>query len=91
VVGYIDISEEKQKRIFIRNDELPGWNYDQHCVETILDNQPDSLKKYGSGLFATVVFATGPFGSVTKFYATPEEACMNCTLTCSNVRPAFWP
>jgi len=91
VVGYIDISEEKQKQIFIRNDELPGWNYDQHCVETILDNQPDSLKKYGSGLFATVVFATGPFGSVTKFYATPEEACMNCTLTCSNVRPAFWP
>lgn len=91
VVGYVDISEEKQKRIFIRNDELPGWNYTQNCVQTILDNQADSLKKYGSGLFPTTVYSLGPFGSITKFLATPEEACMDCTLNGSNVRPAFWP
>ncbi|HEY8658101.1 MAG TPA: DUF4249 domain-containing protein [Hanamia sp.] len=91
VIGYIDISEEKQKRIFISNDELPGWNYDQHCVETILDNQPDSLKNYGAGLWPTVVFSLGPFGGVKQFYATPDERCMNCTLTGSNIRPSFWP
>ena len=91
VIGYIDISEEKQKRIFISNDELPGWNYSQSCSQIILDNQPDSLKKYGSGLSPTVVFSLGPFGSVKQFYATPDEHCMNCTLTGSNIRPSFWP
>lgn len=91
VVGYVDISEEKQKRIFIRNNELPGWNYNQDCGVTILDNQPDSLKKYGSGLFPTIPFSLGPFGSIKQILATPEESCMNCTLTGSNVRPAFWP
>jgi hypothetical protein len=91
VIGYIDISEEKQKRIFISNDELPRWNYSQSCSQIILDNQPDSLKKYGSGLSPTVVFSLGPFGGVKQFYATPDEHCMNCTLTGSNIRPSFWP
>lgn len=91
VVGYVDISEEKQKRIFIRNDELPGWNYNQNCAQTILDNNPDSLKKYGSGLYPTTVSSLGAFGAITQFYATPEEACMDCTLDGSNVRPVFWP
>jgi hypothetical protein len=89
VVGYIDISEEKQQRIFIRSDELPDWNYNQNCSEVILDNQPDSLIKYGIGLWPTVPFSVGL--GVKQFYATPDENCMDCTLTGSNVKPVFWP
>lgn len=91
VIGYVDISEEKVKRIFIRSDELPDWGYKQSCVEMIIDNQPDSLVKYGIGLFPTSVSDANPFGGIDKFFATPEQTCMDCTLTGSNVRPAFWP
>jgi hypothetical protein len=89
VIGYIDISQEKQKRIFIRNDEVPGWNYNQRCIETIIDNNPDSILKNGQGLWPTVPFSVGL--GITQFYATPDEGCMDCTLNGSNVRPAFWP
>lgn len=89
VIGYIDISEEKQKRIFISNNELPGWNYSQPCAETIIDNNPDSIFKYGPGLWPTVPFSVAL--GVKQFYATPEENCMDCSLTGSKVRPVFWP
>ncbi len=91
VVGYVDISEEKIKRLFIGNNELPGWNYHQDCSQTILDNQRDSILKYGVGLSPTIVFTTGPFGSIKQFVATPEQNCVDCTLTGSNVKPVFWP
>lgn len=91
VVGYVDISQEKVKRVFIKNSDLPGWNYKTDCAEIIIDNNPDSIHKYGIGLNPTVVFSTGISGSVKQFYATPEINCMDCTLTGSNVRPTFWP
>ncbi len=91
VVGYIDISEEKIKRIFINNSELPGWGYSQGCVQTIVDNQPDSILKYGVGLSPMVPTALGPFGSIVKFSATPDQNCIDCTLKGTNVRPFFWP
>ena len=91
VIGFVDISEEKDKRIFIKNDEVPGWNYRTNCAEAIIDNQPDSLRRNGVGLHPTVPVSIGPFGAIVKFYATPEINCIDCTLTGSNVRPSFWP
>ncbi|MEO8860804.1 MAG: DUF4249 domain-containing protein [Ginsengibacter sp.] len=89
VIGFVDISEEKDKRIFIRNDELPGWNYGTRCAEYIVET--DSIRQYGGGLYPTIPFIRGVGNSIVKFYATPEINCMDCTLTGSNVRPSFWP
>ncbi len=91
VIGYIDISEEKIKRIYIKNDEVPGWGFSQHCVSTVVDNNPDSILKYGIGLSPTYPNTIGPFGSIVKFNATFNEDCIDCTLTGTNVRPSFWP
>lgn len=89
VIGYIDISEEKKKRIFIRNDELPGWGYRTGCTFITIDNNPDSILKYGVGLSPTVPVKVGL--GIVSFNATPDQNCIDCTLTGSNVRPAFWP
>ena len=89
VIGYIDISEEKKKRIFIRKDELPGWGYRTGCTFITIDNNPDSILKYGVGLHPTVPFMVDL--GVKSFYATPDQNCIDCTLTGSNVRPPFWP
>ena len=91
VVGYIEVSEEKVQRIFIRNDELPGWNYSTRCAFITIDNNPDSIQKNGVGLHPTTAYTFGAFGLIKQFFATPEENCMNCTLRGTNVRPAFWP
>ncbi|HEV8084452.1 MAG TPA: DUF4249 domain-containing protein [Chitinophagaceae bacterium] len=89
VIGYIDISEEKKKRIFIRNDELPGWGYRTGCTFITIDNIPDSIRKYGSSLSPTVPDKVGR--GIVTFNATPDQSCIDCTLTGSNVRPPFWP
>ncbi len=89
VVGYVDISEEKQKRIFIRNNELPGWNYRTDCLSVTIDNNADSIYKYGFGLFPTTPFSVSR--GIDKFNATYEERCVNCTFSGTNMRPPFWP
>jgi Domain of unknown function (DUF4249) len=90
-IGYVDISEEKIKRIFIRNNELPGWGYRTRCAFITIDNKPDSILKYGISLWPTVPFSIDPTGGIRSFFATPEENCIDCTLTGSNTRPSFWP
>ncbi len=91
VVGYIDISEEKTKRIFIRSDELPGWGYGTRCSDVIIDNHPDSILKYGLNLYPTVPLSLDIVGGVKEFYATGELSCVDCTANGTNVKPSFWP
>ncbi|MEP6584804.1 MAG: DUF4249 domain-containing protein, partial [Ginsengibacter sp.] len=91
VIGYVDVSEEKQKRIFIKNDEVPGWGYNQFCVSAIIDNQPDSILRYGIGLYPIIPTQFGPFGGILKFSATLDENCIDCTLRGTSERPPFWP
>ena len=91
VIGFVEVTQEKQgKRLFISNDQLPGWGYMQDCTQLIVDNNAESLKSNGD-LYPTTVFETGPFGSIVKFYATPEINCADCRLYGSSTKPDFWP
>ena len=89
VVGYVEVSREQQQRIFINRSQVPDWAYTPRCRQIKIDNNRDSIMKYGSGVIPTVPAAFAGM-SITAFYAT-EERCMNCTLQGTNVRPAFWP
>lgn len=89
VVGYVDILEEKNQRIFISNAMLPGWNYNIYCELKIIDNHPDSISKYGLGFFPTVPSRSTRF-TIIDFYASPST-CVDCTLRGTNVKPSFWP
>jgi len=89
VIGYIDVSEEQTKRIFIYNNQLDHWGYLQSCGPQILiDNMPDSIAKYGTGLMATIPnkITLG----IEDFYAAEPE-CVDCTIRGTNERPSFWP
>lgn len=91
VIGFVEVSQEKQsQRLFISNDELPGWGYKMQCAEVIVENNSESLKSNGD-LYPTTIYETGPFGSIKSFYATPEINCMDCRLYGSSIKPAFWP
>ena len=90
VIGYVDISEEKEQRLFISNAEVPGWNYKTGCALLIMDNNPDSIAAYGSGLTPVAPVKIMGIGTIVTFSAT-TESCVNCTLIGTNSRPPFWP
>jgi hypothetical protein len=88
VVGYVDVSEQKDKRIFISNAELPGWNYQTGCQTTIIFNQGDSITKYGQGLLPIKPHKVGI--GIIDFFAS-GATCVDCTLIGTNIKPSFWP
>jgi len=91
VLGFVEMAQEKQSnRLFISNDEVPGWNYDPHCVEFSVDNDVENLKGKAD-LFPTLVHEIIGLGAIKSFYATRDRGCMDCTIYGSNVKPDFWP
>lgn len=89
-IGFIEVSQEKQKRLFISNQQLPGWNYNNGCGEYLFQNNAAALGSKAGGLFPTVPSEITPV-SIVSFFATPDQNCVDCTLRGSNIKPAFWP
>lgn len=88
VIGFFNICTIQQRRIFIKNSELPGWGYRQPCGEEVYPNITDTVKML-SGLLPTrpeQVMGS----SIITFYAA-SEYCVDCTLSGTNVKPVFWP
>ena len=90
VVGYVSVADEQQKRIFIRNSEVPDWNYRQFCDDPALSTLDlASLNAYyrvGVALHYNYT-RTGAIDGV--LIATLE--CADCTSRGTNVKPDFWP
>ncbi len=88
VIGFIEVSEEKQKRIFISNTQLPGWNYNMFCTDEVaVPNIPDSIK--GSIGIPTRVAKAGISGLDFVFFG--PALCVDCTLRGVSTKPTFWP
>ncbi|HEV8507116.1 MAG TPA: DUF4249 domain-containing protein [Chitinophagaceae bacterium] len=90
VIGHVEITDEQVKRVFISNSQVPDWNYDPGCVFIEIDNQPDSIARYGVGLMPTLVSKKDPFRGILAFYASTPP-CVDCTLRGVHQRPDFWP
>ena len=91
VIGFVEITQEQTKRIFISNSQVGGWNYNAGCFQIEIDNNLDSINKYGRDLIPTTASKIGPMGDIVAFYATFSDECIDCTLHRTNKRPAFWP
>jgi Domain of unknown function (DUF4249) len=82
VVGYVDITQEQTKRIFIYNSQLADWGYDPGCV--LVKVSPSNIGEYGFDLIPTTVI------NDTSFYASTPN-CVDCTLRGVHRKPDFWP
>ncbi|MEO8820127.1 MAG: DUF4249 domain-containing protein [Ginsengibacter sp.] len=89
-IGFIELSQEKQKRLFISNQQVPQWNYNDGCAQFLLQNDPDALGFKAGGLFPTVPLAVTRDG-IISFFATTDQNCLDCTFRGSKVKPTFWP
>jgi len=91
VIGFVEVTEEQTKRIFIYNNQVPGWGYGTACIQAVISNNLDAMNKDGGDLYPTVPLTLGPFGEVVTFYAANMQSCMDCTTRGVNRKPAFWP
>lgn len=88
VIGFVEVSQEKQKRIFISNAQVPGWNYNDQCLDEVkVVNIPDSVKQ-AAGIPTKVAFG-GRSGLDIVYFASSE--CVDCTLKGVNTKPSYWP
>jgi hypothetical protein len=95
VIGYFNISPAREKRFFIGAADVPGWNYGRSCPLVEIQNISDSISKYGLLFLPIVASKTKPIPfsqdlEILTFTAS-FPACVDCTLSGTNVKPSFWP
>lgn len=86
VIGYVEVSQQQTKDIYIDHDELEHWITELPCAEIEEANKPGSIDQ----TLLPIDVATRRGLEIATFYAAPPE-CVDCTLRGSNVKPAFWP
>lgn len=87
VIGYIGVGTMQTKRIFIAHDQVNNWHFVSDCGEYKVLNDPDSLwSSYQKGELLT----SGPLPQ-QGYWLTSTKTCVDCTLTGSNKKPAYWP
>lgn len=89
VIGFVEVTEEQTKRIFIYNSQVPGWSYATNCFQNVVSNDVDDMNK--DGKYPTVPKTYDRFGGVVEFYSANMESCMDCTTRGVNRKPLFWP
>jgi hypothetical protein len=90
VVGFVDVADGYEARIFIDGTTVPRWHYVLTCEERDVPNNKDSLQAY-SYLAPVSVVEYGGNGNILSIHAA-SEMCVNCLLRGgTNKKPAYWP
>ncbi len=91
VIGFFNVCEVQELRLFISSRSIDGWNYRSPCVELEIENISDSIVQKAGGLLPTIPYETGTGQyDIITFGAAPRE-CFDCRVIGTKVRPPFWP
>jgi hypothetical protein len=96
-IGFIEVSEEKRKRIFINAAQVPQWNYQPNCGPEVkvrndsdYTRSPSPIRSHVSIDLPTTVAEWGGASGIDYVYFA-DKFCVDCTLSGSNKKPFFWP
>jgi hypothetical protein len=89
VIGYVDIADAQEKRIFVRRNDVSPWNYRHGCVEDNIANNADTLGVYSS-MIPTSVAETSQLGDTIRIFVS-QPTCVDCRLRGTPIKPPFWP
>lgn len=84
-IGFINVSNESDARIFITHDQVPNTIYSRYCP--IKKVPPDSLKYFFPDLLP--LYADYAGSRITDYPAT-IPSCADCRFHGSPVKPTFW-
>lgn len=88
VVGFMGAATTSEIRIFIRERDVPNWNFSFECLPPIFaSGQPDSLSKYFGSLGYIPTMSDGAGGG----YFGAAIWCVDCRLRGGKSgKPEFW-
>ncbi len=89
VIGYFNICPFREKRIFISSIQVIPWNYDNGCYEVEVENISDSIQQKAISLMPSII-GKSMNNKIITFFAAPAS-CVDCTLSGTNKKPAYWP
>ncbi len=90
VIGFVDVTQEQVKRIFLNPYEIGGWNYREFCELNIIENISDSIKEKAWDMLPILPTELWPDDSI-KLFAASRPECVDCRLLGSNLKPPYWP
>ncbi len=80
-IGQVYAANHTEKRIFIDNSEVPGWNYRSGCLSFLVDGD---LELVAAGYYI-------PIAETMRGILVTTDICGNCTLRGTHDKPVFWP
>jgi hypothetical protein len=86
VIGYVYATSTSEQRIFINNFQVTGWYPEFNSCQAFILQLPSDVALIQSG----AIDITSYDPKTLIFYAT-DAVCADCTLSGSNVKPAYWP
>lgn len=86
VIGYFGIANRQEKRIWIKQSDVPDWRYYMPCETYTV---PVDSAEYYSYLMPTSPVDWGASGIISYLGVTP--VCVDCRLRGTNTKPSFWP
>ena len=89
VIGYFNVCPFREKRIFISSLQVIPWNYDNGCYEIEVENISDSIASKALSLMPSTI-GKSMNNAILTFFAAPAS-CIDCTLSGTNKKPAYWP
>jgi hypothetical protein len=92
VIGFIEVTEETTKRIFIDYTQLKNWRFFiPSCLtqDTIVNKPPAMVIGPVGGRIPTQISKFGQSGSIDSVLVA-DPICVDCRLRGSNVKPSFW-
>lgn len=90
VIGFVSASTIQEKRIFITDAEVPGWNFSLDCGLKTVPNVPDSIQYYFDYMYRPYDALVSGSGAIESYFGiTP--VCADCRKRGGvNVKPSFW-
>ncbi len=86
IIGYFTANTVEEKRIFIKNEQVPGWEYDSGCFIKCPENDERPCK------YEEIFPAFIPlYRKVGGGYTSADRKCVDCRLRGGDpVKPDFW-
>ncbi len=86
VIGYVYATSTSEQRIFINHYQVTGWYPEFNSCQAFMLELPADVALIQSG----AIDITNYDPKTLIYYAT-DAVCADCTLSGSNVKPAYWP
>ncbi|HEV3249500.1 MAG TPA: DUF4249 domain-containing protein [Puia sp.] len=102
VIGYVSSCPIQEKRSYIRNADIPGWNYVTGCSMMVQNNDSAFIRDndyYPDGAtphilpvnYITRNPSTPPPNGVIFTFTAADIGCVDCRLRGTITKPDFWP